>query len=502
MSTAPCVLPPDEAAGYIKAYFECVHPLYPFLDRREFERKAALPNLIEVLAEQPAFSALYHAVLAIGCQNIADVSFDPGVGRSWQIFRVSLAILPRILTHPDSEPDLQAVTAMAIFGMNIPGMQVDELFIEAVRKAARIGCHRVIKRRGLDPVSCYKTFWVIYILERMLCFVFGLSPLLSDYDIGCPLPETPESNVDGVNFFLIAVRCGRIMSKAYQTLFSVSATMKTTEQYFAAIDAIKSDLSRWNYSIPAKFRPGMPFHSGNGWETLSFLRIHYMYHALNISLCRLELHVGVDQSTQRMNDTRKQLMNTARTVLDLTTFIELKPSTPMWIMCAIPASAMLILFDFVIHNPTHIETDTNLKLLDTAAGFFGRLQYATGGSFPSMIMSGFAHIASDYVRRSRAANGSSVAASATARSSGTPGNQPIAPQLTASMPPSIPNFAASTGNVNLNGLPPKESAPSLDVYSSSGPLFYPIEEGDYTMNDDLFAGFNFANFFEPVIPEF
>jgi hypothetical protein len=154
--------------------------------------------------------------------------------------------------------------------------------------------------------------------------------LLSDYDIGCPLPDMPESNVEGINFFLIAVRCGRILSKAYQTLFSVSATMKTTEQYFAAIDAIKSDLSRWNYSIPAKFRPGMPFHPGNGWETLAFLRLHYMYHALNISLCRLELHVGVDQSTQRMNDTRKQLMNTARTVLDLTTFIELKPSTPMW----------------------------------------------------------------------------------------------------------------------------------------------------------------------------
>lgn len=61
--------------------------------------------------------------------------------------------------------------------MNIPGMQVDELFIEAVRKAARIGCHRVIKRRGLDPVSCYKAFWVIYVLERMLCFVYGMSPV-------------------------------------------------------------------------------------------------------------------------------------------------------------------------------------------------------------------------------------------------------------------------------------------------------------------------------------
>jgi hypothetical protein len=68
-------------------------------------------------------------------------------------------------------------TWQALFGINIPGMQIDELFIEAARKAMRMGCHRVIKKRGTDPVSCYKTFWVLYILEHMLCFIYGRSPV-------------------------------------------------------------------------------------------------------------------------------------------------------------------------------------------------------------------------------------------------------------------------------------------------------------------------------------
>lgn len=106
-STSPCILPKEESAAYIKAYFEYCHPLYPFLDRQLFESKASSPTLLSMLEEQPAFSALYHAVLALGCQHIGDNSFESGKGRSWQIFQVSLAILPHILLPPDTEATLQ-----------------------------------------------------------------------------------------------------------------------------------------------------------------------------------------------------------------------------------------------------------------------------------------------------------------------------------------------------------------------------------------------------------
>lgn len=63
-----------------------------------------------------------------------------------------------------------------------------------------------------------------------------------------------------------------------------------------------------------------------------------------------------------------------------------------------PLSALFILFDFVVHNPFHPETNTNLALLDVAAGYFSRLEYATGGSLPASLLSDFAHIARQFVR--------------------------------------------------------------------------------------------------------
>jgi hypothetical protein len=70
-------------------------------------------------------------------------------------------------------------------------------------------------------------------------------------------------------------------------------------------------------------------------------------------------------------------------------------------MGSVPLAAMFVLFDFVVHNPHHHETTTNLALLDVAAGYFSRLDYATGSALPSSQLSGFSHLASQFVLDSR-----------------------------------------------------------------------------------------------------
>jgi hypothetical protein len=106
-STVPHVdVAAEEAASYISAYFEHVHPVYPFLDRKDFEQMASDANLAGKLDSRPAFSALYHAVLALGCQYVGDCPFDSR-GKPWQLFHVSLKLLPHILLPPDSLVDLQ-----------------------------------------------------------------------------------------------------------------------------------------------------------------------------------------------------------------------------------------------------------------------------------------------------------------------------------------------------------------------------------------------------------
>lgn len=63
-----------------------------------------------------------------------------------------------------------------------------------------------------------------------------------------------------------------------------------------------------------------------------------------------------------------------------------------------PLSALLILFDLVIHNPTHAETQANLNLLEAAAGYFSSLEYATDGNLPCSMMVEFAYIARSFIQ--------------------------------------------------------------------------------------------------------
>lgn len=69
-----------------------------------------------------------------------------------------------------------------------------------------------------------------------------------------------------------------------------------------------------------------------------------------------------------------------------------------------PLTALFILFDLTVHNPTHPESQSNLTLLESVAGYFSALEYATGGYFPASMLVEFATIARSFVRRSLQAN--------------------------------------------------------------------------------------------------
>lgn len=62
-----------------------------------------------------------------------------------------------------------------------------------------------------------------------------------------------------------------------------------------------------------------------------------------------------------------------------------------------PLSAVFVLFDFVIHNPGHKQTECNLALLDQASEYFGQVDVASEGVLPGNIISSFAGIARQYI---------------------------------------------------------------------------------------------------------
>lgn len=68
------------------------------------------------------------------------------------------------------------------------------------------------------------------------------------------------------------------------------------------------------------------------------------------------------------------------------------------ILGVMPLTALFVLFDFVVHNPYHPESSTNLTFLDVVGAYFTRLEYSTGGSLPSSLVAEFALIARQFVR--------------------------------------------------------------------------------------------------------
>ncbi|CAG8215004.1 unnamed protein product [Penicillium nalgiovense] len=401
-------VPLDKVKLYVDSYFQQLHPVYPFLDRKEFEDKVFGPNRSEVLTSSCAFSALYHTVLALGCQYHEGGTFDPGNGRVWTLFQVSLGLVSDILIPREALLSLQALVAMSIFAMNTCCLQIEEvLLMEAARMAQGLGYHRALGNGDQRHKStCHRTFWVIYCMEKHMCFQCQKGSMISDHDIGCPIPDVPESVIGEYNCFLSAIGFGRILSLAYTSLFSVSAAIQNTQAYHIAIEEIETRLEQWRTAVPMEFRPGMLCHESNmpssSLREPSFkmfvLQTNFSYYGLIIALARLKLQIGRQDQPQQQEENKRLLMDTARAVLEGSKNVDIAAHTPIFILAVLPLAALFILFDFVIHNPTHPETRNNLSLLDVAAGHFSLLDYKSGGFVPASLLTEFAHIARQYVK--------------------------------------------------------------------------------------------------------
>ncbi|KAM0526671.1 hypothetical protein ACHAPS_003555 [Verticillium nonalfalfae] len=318
----------DEARDYIRAYFENLHPVYPFLDRDIFETKAFSPQLPHVLDQNPIFSALYHAVLALGSQFFRQGTYSPGTGKSWELFQVSLGHMAEIILPRESLENVQAITAMSIYALNACCLQIDDALVaHAARMAIVLRYHRSSAAQSDQA----RVFWVIYALEKQQCLLSRCSSMIPDEDIACPAPSTPESVVGAYNAFLTFVRIGRISSVAYQSLFSISAAQKSAPVLQAAIVHMRGLLEEWRMGIPAAFRPCEPanFDALTDASTrLAVLQTHYLYLGLIISIERLTLHLDKERGAASQRS-RVNLMNAARTIVDLSRYIELEPYVPV-----------------------------------------------------------------------------------------------------------------------------------------------------------------------------
>ncbi|GKZ51372.1 hypothetical protein AbraIFM66951_005519 [Aspergillus brasiliensis] len=234
-------------------------------------------------------------------------------------------------------------------------------------------------------------------MDKQYNFQARSSSTISDLDVGCPIPPTPDSIVDGYDWFITSIRISRIFSITYDSFFSVTASTQSAASLLPAINQIKNMLEDWRQSIPLAYRPREALQrtvfTELGTKEIA-IRTHFYYLHLVIALERMKLHLSSEKHTT--DESLRTLLSAARTVVELTRFIDVEPYTPVFILAIMPLSALFILFDFVIHNPTHPDTRQHITMLDIVSGHFSLLDHVSGGVLPGNYLSRFGHMARQY----------------------------------------------------------------------------------------------------------
>ncbi|KAF4442059.1 hypothetical protein FACUT_2282 [Fusarium acutatum] len=389
------------AAKYIAIYYEQVHPLFPHLDRDTFDSTAASPDLSTILLNDTAFSSLYHSVLALGSLHDGGGSFEPGKGKAWELLSVALAKVPDLPKAKNSLVALQAITTIAVYCLGVPCISIEHRIMTEMARMAQDLAPSLCK--GPCAKAFYRVFWVVYVIEKIMSFHFGRPSAIIDANIIVPMPYKPESHLEALNLTHILAQQSRLLSRAMNTLFCPGVCHRGSQYFLMTIDQLLEDLEQWRASIAEEFRPGHP-------SQFNLLRrpvhgtvriwINYLYYSLKLILLRSRLQIDSSQGSGVGKTSHgDQLIEVSRSVLEIVTYVDVEPSTPLWIIAAIPLCALFLLFDHVISNPKSPDTRSNLALLNIAGGHFSRLEFASGGTLPGSLISEFTYIAREYINQ-------------------------------------------------------------------------------------------------------
>ncbi|KAF5603179.1 uncharacterized protein FSUBG_7403 [Fusarium subglutinans] len=418
-------------ARYIAIYYDQVHPLFPHLDRESFDSTITSPDFSTILVNDTAFSALYHSVLALGSLHDGGGSFEPGKGKAWELLSVALAKVPDLPKAKNSLVALQAITTVAVYCLGA----------------------------------------------------------IIDANIIVPMPYVPESHLGALNWTHILAQQSRLLSRAMNTLFCPGVCHRGSHYFLTTIDQLLDDLEQWRASIAEDFRPGYT-------SQLSLLRrpvhgtvgiwINYLYYSLKLILLRSRLQIDSSQGRGGGKTNHSdQLIEVSRSVLEIVTYVDVEPSTPLWIIAAIPLCALFLLFDHVISNPKSPDTRSNLALLNIAGGHFSRLEFASGGTLPGSLISEFTYIAREYINQCD--NHDSLK-----------GTQNTIPSIDHN--PSVDESGTTGVSHSLEQEFEMAQATVLNSTSLMDPIYAPIESLWDSGNDPLY-GIDVMNLFNSIISE-
>lgn len=309
--TAPIMFPtPTLGSALSQAYFENLHPQYPFLHRPTFHYWESVCMNANAAGQLSAAgdTALFFVWMVYA---IASLTLGPGQYTAAEsYYYMALEYQPAVL-ELDSLESIQSLLCSAVYSIRSPvGVSLWKISGVAIRHCVELGYHRSVTkyRRHSNPLIAEiskRCFWVAYDIDRVASFILGRPVGIPDEYIDAELPlDIDDDNITGAGLLkepraspeepptsmtraLHVIKLRRLWSKISHSLYSTS-TVSSREQALnrtATIASLLADLDAWHESVPAP--PDFP-----AYQPLSvFASLEWFQLAYDHSILMLYRHI-------------------------------------------------------------------------------------------------------------------------------------------------------------------------------------------------------------------
>lgn len=394
----------ETAWTYTTSFFDhCFEAVFGIVHRPSFE--ARLRAFLRQGPDTPpdkdiAWYALRNTVYASGCRQLLlknrSKPYAESQAYAFQYFNRALSVHMDLVYGPPTLDGVRALAAMAFFADGV-GNQSFEYGVcaNAVCLAHAGGLHRqpskTLQLSADEVLHRNWLFWAIYCCEKQVAFHAGRPSFIDDANISCEIPDqAPAGSTINVPFFKHAIKVNQFTSQIQGRLLSVAALRQDASAFIHAIEGLSEQIEIWRKNMSDLWEVGKPIVKDQLPSTilpLHIIYLHYAYYAgiqavYNVFTCPwLTAILNIEKQPWYLHQVAaktQQVAQASRALIFIFKSMELDAGLPPWATFYYPMAAVASLFVFLLQTPASLTAQSDIALLDVAAGHFSHMEYLTG----------------------------------------------------------------------------------------------------------------------------
>ncbi|KAK7414560.1 hypothetical protein QQX98_006587 [Neonectria punicea] len=258
-----------------QAYFNNLHPQYPFLHRPTFQFWE--DSCIKADASGNLYAAGDVAVFFVWMvYAIASLALGPAHYDTAESYYYMALEHQQVVLELDSIESIQSLLSCAVYSIRSPaGGSLWRLSGAAIRYCVELGYHRSVNRyrKQSNPLVAEiskRCFWVAYDIDRVACFILGRPAGIPDDCIDAEMPldiddenintlgllqdprssnNEPPTNMTGA---IHIIKLRRLWSKIGNSIYPTITNALTSHDVAqkTLIDKLAQELEEWHSNIP------------------------------------------------------------------------------------------------------------------------------------------------------------------------------------------------------------------------------------------------------------